>query len=163
MARPDLAVVADMDARIISESKVKPHLCRYLPETCLVDAAVAPEKEGTEDGLRHQVQYTVEDGLRVGGDDVAAFTETPCNRVQEPEGESPDTADEEGTVDVGADGFCVIVRDPADAVSDEQQGDAAEGEVRPLEQVSPVLVVDAHDDVPCNSKQRELQPARSQS
>ena len=93
---------------------------------------MAPEEEGTKDGLRHQVQDTVEDGLRVGGDDVAAFTETPCNWVQEPEGQSPDAADEEGTMDVRADGFCVIVCHPADVVSDEQQGDAAKGEVRPL-------------------------------
>lgn len=52
-----------------------------LPEAVGVDAAVAPNEESTEHGLGQQIQDTVEDRLRVRRDDVAAFTETPCNWV----------------------------------------------------------------------------------
>lgn len=42
-------------------------------------------------------------------------------------------------MNVGTDGFGVVVRDPADVVDDEHQSNATEGEIRPLWQVSYVL------------------------
>lgn len=38
-----------------------------------VDVAMAPEEESTEDGLGHDVENTVEDGLGVGRDNVATL------------------------------------------------------------------------------------------
>lgn len=40
-------------------------------ETRGVNVAVAPEEEGTEDGLGEEVEDAVEDGFAVGSNDVA--------------------------------------------------------------------------------------------
>ena len=42
-------------------------------EASWVDVAVAPEEEGTEDGLGEEVEDAVEDGFAIGGDDVAIW------------------------------------------------------------------------------------------
>ena len=139
MARANLAVVADMDAVVTSQSdepSITPpppdlHVID-LPKTIWINPTVAPNQKRTKDRLGQQVQDTVKDGLGVRRDDVAAFTEAPGDGIDEPEGEGPDAADEEGAVDVRADGFGVIVGYPADVVADEKEGDAAEGEVGPL-------------------------------
>ena len=93
---------------------------------------MAPDEKSTENRLRHQIQDAVEDSLRVWRDDVATLTETPCDRVQAPEGESPNTTDEEGAVHIGAESLGVLTCDPTYIVGDEEEGDAAEDEVRPL-------------------------------
>jgi hypothetical protein len=42
-------------------------------EASWVNVLVAPKEESAENGLGHDVQDAVEDGFRVGSDDVAAF------------------------------------------------------------------------------------------
>jgi hypothetical protein len=54
-------------------------------KTGRVNTAVTPDEKSTEDGLGDQVEDTVEDGLRVGRDDVATLADTPGERVQDPE------------------------------------------------------------------------------
>lgn len=101
-----------------------------------VDVAVAPEEERTEDGLGHDVEDTVEDGLGVGGDDVAALAETPGDRVHEPEEHGPAATDQEGARDVFAESGGVLACHPDHLPEDEEEGHHAEDEVSPLVGVS---------------------------
>lgn len=73
-----------------------------------VDVAVAPDEESTEDGLSAEVENTVENGFRVGGDNVATFAETPRNWVETPEEEGPATTEEEALANVGVDAVSVL-------------------------------------------------------
>lgn len=59
-----------------------------------VDVAVTPEEEGAKDGLGQDIQDPVEDGFRVRSDDISTLTETPGDRVEEPQEDGPYTADE---------------------------------------------------------------------
>lgn len=64
-----------MDERItivVLDSKAK---------TSRVNVPVSPNKESTEDGLRQEVQDTVEDSFRIGGNQVASLADAPCNWV----------------------------------------------------------------------------------
>jgi hypothetical protein len=53
-------------------------------KTGRVDTPVSPDKQRTKDGLRQEIQDTVEHSLRVRRDDIATFANTPSNRVQDP-------------------------------------------------------------------------------
>lgn len=95
----------------------------------------------------------VEDSLAVGGDDVAALGQTwsssqllfffewterggdgltPCDWVQAPQEDGPDTADDIGAVDVSTERLGVGTTLEDHRVGDEQERDAAEGEETPL-------------------------------
>ena len=49
------------------------------------DVAVAEEQQETKDGLGDDVENTVEDGFRVGMDDITTFAKTPSDGVEEPD------------------------------------------------------------------------------
>lgn len=97
-----------------------------------VDVAVTPKEEETEDRLGEDIEDTVEHSLGVGSDDVATFTETPRDRVQEPQENGPATADQEGAGDIVTEGSRVLARHPGDLPGDEEEGNAAEDKVSPL-------------------------------
>lgn len=97
-----------------------------------IDVAMTPEEKGTETWLGEYVENAVEDGLRVGRDDVASFTETPCNWVQEPQRDGPDAAESIYFADVGTDGACVPPTLEDNGPSDEQESEAAEDKVSPF-------------------------------
>ncbi len=63
----DIVVVADVET-----------------ESGRFNAAVAPNKESTEDWLREDVENTVEDSLGVGSDNVTTLAKTPSNRIEKP-------------------------------------------------------------------------------
>jgi hypothetical protein len=50
-----------------------------------VDVAVAPGAKSPEARLGEKVEDAVEDGLRVGRYDVAAFAKTPSYRIKDPQ------------------------------------------------------------------------------
>lgn len=61
----------------------------YVPnaesKTGRINIAMAPKKQGAKHRLGKEVENAVEDGLRVGRNDIASFTDTPGNRVENPE------------------------------------------------------------------------------
>lgn len=101
-------------------------------KTTRVNVAVAPEKQGSKDGFRENIQDTVEDGLRVRSDDVATLRQTPGNGIEEPQEDGPNTAGEESLVDVGAESESVFAGSPGDGPGNPEEGNAAKGEVSPL-------------------------------
>ena len=101
---------------------------------------MTPEKESTEDRLSHDVQNTVEDGFRIRRDNVTALGKSPGDWVQEPEEDSPDTTDQVYFRDIWANGSGVLARGPGDGPGDPEEGNAAEGEVTPLVDISEMCV-----------------------
>lgn len=97
-----------------------------------VDATVTPDEESTEDGLSEQVKDTVEDGLRVRGNDVATLTKTPGKRVQDPEESGERTANGEGLANIAAKSVGVTASLPDKNPDNVEEGSAAEGKVAPL-------------------------------
>lgn len=113
-------------------------------QTLNVDVAMAPDEESTETScsrsaevkssclveltLREDVQYAVEDGLGVTGNDIATLRETPRNRVQEPEADSPDTDNGVGSQDICSNRTGIGATLEDDGVCDEEEGNRAEGE-----------------------------------
>ena len=63
-------------------------------ETSRVNVAMTPKQKGAEDWLSEEVENAVEDSLGVRRDDVATFADTPRDRVEEPEEDGEDTADQ---------------------------------------------------------------------
>ena len=102
------------------------------PQSGGVNVPVAPDQKRAEHRLRQQIQDPVEDGLGVGSDDVSTLRKTPCDRVEEPEEDGPDTTHRVGPRDVGADGGGVFARGPGYSPGNPQEGDTAEGEKAPL-------------------------------
>ena len=133
-----------------ADTRVDARVADVEAETGDVDVAVAPDEEGAEDGLGHDVEDAVEDSLGVGGDDVAALGQAPGDRVQEPQENGPHAADEVDLGDVGAEGAGVGAAFEDDlgfvrmgkgglgvvgklySPGDEEEGNAAEGVVSPL-------------------------------
>ncbi len=103
-----------------------------------VDVAMTPEEKGTEHRLGQDIKDTVEDGLGIGGDDVAAFAETPGDRVEEPEEDGPAAADEVDARDVGTDVGGMLASYPGYLPGDEDECYHAEGEEAPLNDDSQV-------------------------
>lgn len=90
---------------------------------------MSPDEQSAEDGFRKQIQNAVEDGLRVGRDDVAALTETPSDWVEEPEECGHSAADEEGAADVLSELVSTAARVDRKRVGDDEERNAAEDEV----------------------------------
>jgi len=97
-----------------------------------VDVAVAPDEESTEDRLGQEIQDTVEDSLRVRGEDVSTLRKSPGDWVDEPKEDGPASTEEVGTVDFATDGSGVLATDDDDVVGDEEESSTAEDEVTPL-------------------------------
>lgn len=97
-----------------------------------VNIAVTPKKESTKDGLCKNIQNTVEDGLRVRCDDVAALGKAPGDGVQEPEEDGPDAANQVSSGNFGTKCNCVFTGGPSNGPSNPKECNKAEGEVSPL-------------------------------
>jgi hypothetical protein len=97
-----------------------------------VDIAMAPEEESAKDGLGEEVQNTVEDSFGVRRDNVPAFAHAPSDRVQEPETNSPKTANSVNPVDIGTEITSMATSIENDGPSDEEEGNNTEDEVTPL-------------------------------
>lgn len=97
-----------------------------------VNVTVPPKKKSTEDRLGTDVENTIEDSFRIWRDNVAALGETPSNWIQEPEENSPDTADSVGLGNVIAKWSRVSASDDGDRVGNPQEGDATESVVTEL-------------------------------
>jgi hypothetical protein len=54
-------------------------------ELLKLDVAVAPDQERAEDGLGEEVKNTVEYSFAVRRNDITTLTDTPCDRVDDPE------------------------------------------------------------------------------
>lgn len=94
-------------------------------DRCRVDIAVAPNEKSTENRLSDEVEDAVEDGLRVGRDDVATLAETPGNGVQEPQECGQGAAVCEALANFGAVAGRVTASFPDELVKDVEQSDAA--------------------------------------
>ena len=97
---------------------------------------MSPEEERTKHRLRHDIQNTIEHGLRIRRNDVSTLRKSPRDWVQKPEEDGPDTADEVRTVDVRANHGGVLARGPGYRPGDPKESNAAEGVVAPLSHVS---------------------------
>ena len=93
---------------------------------------MAPEEESTEDRLGHDIEDTVEDGLRVRGNDIATLRQTPGDGVEEPEEDGPRTADKIGLADVGTERVGVFASSPGHGPGNPEESYAAKDEVAPL-------------------------------
>ena len=111
---------------------------------------MTPEEESTKYGFGHDVQDTIEDSFGIRRDNVTALGKSPGDRVQEPEEDSPDTADQVYFRDVWANSSSVLARGPGDSPGDPEEGNAAKGEVTPLRAVSGICVRQDGLSLPCN-------------
>lgn len=96
------------------------------------DIAMTPEQQESEARLRKNIQYTVENGLGVRADDVTALAQAPSDGVQEPQEDSPSTADRERLSNIGAESIGMSSGLEDDSPCDEQERSASEDEVSPL-------------------------------
>jgi hypothetical protein len=71
-------------------------------ETSWSDVAVPKDKKSTENRLREHVENAIEDGLGVRGYDIATFTKSPCDWVQDPEECRQRSAHEECAANIGS-------------------------------------------------------------
>jgi hypothetical protein len=94
-------------------------------KTRRVNALVAEEQERAEARLGQEVKHTVKDGFGVGRDDVATLTETPRNRVQDPQESSQAATHDEGALDIGAVVNGVTAGLPNELVYDVDESEAA--------------------------------------
>jgi hypothetical protein len=101
-------------------------------KTGRVNVTVTEDEESTEDRLGDQIKDTIEDSLRVGGDNVATLADTPGERVQDPEDSGERTAQGEATTDILAENIGVTTALPDEDPDDVEESKAAEGEVTPL-------------------------------
>ena len=101
-------------------------------ETGRVNATVTPDKESTEDRLSDQVEDTVEDSLGIGRDDVATLTNTPGDRVEDPEKSGERAAHGEAAADIFAEDIGVTATLPHEDPDNVEESNTAEDEVTPL-------------------------------
>lgn len=90
-----------------------------------VDVTVTPNQESTEAGLSEEVKDAVENGLRVGRNDVATLAESPGDGVQDPEEGGQRTAIQEGLLHLGTVVGGVLAGLEGEHVDDVKQRDAA--------------------------------------
>jgi hypothetical protein len=101
-------------------------------KTSGVDVPVSPDEESTEARLGQEIENTVEDGLRVGRDDVATLANSPRNRVQDPQESGERSAVEEGLLNITSVGAGMGARFPNQLVHDINERKTTEREVSPL-------------------------------
>jgi len=123
----------DSRATLLMHNRVRiPIVLDAQAQTSRVNVAVAPDQQRAKDRLSQEVQDAVEDGLRVGGDDVSALTKTPRDGVQDPQEGSQAAAHEEGALDIAAKKFRVQTGLPDELVDNVDEGKAAKGKVAPF-------------------------------
>lgn len=98
-----------------------------------IDIAMTPEEESAEHWLGHDVENTVEHSFRVWRDDVSSFRKSPCDGVQEPKEDGPNTANEVSSRDVCAKSGSVLASSPNNRPRNKEEGYVAEDEVSPLQ------------------------------
>jgi len=101
-------------------------------KTGRVDATVAPDEKSTEDRLGDQVEDTVEDSFRIGGDNIATLADTPGDRVEDPEKSGERAAHGEAAADILAENIGVTATFPDENPDNVKESNAAEDEVTPL-------------------------------
>lgn len=101
-------------------------------EASRVDVAVTKDEEGTKNGLREEIQNSVEDSLCIGRDDVATLAKTESNRIDHPENECQGTAHDENLANVAAKVAGVGTSLEDKQISNPKEGNAAKGEVSPF-------------------------------
>lgn len=94
---------------------------------------MTPKKESTKDGLCKNIQNTVEDGLGVRCDDVAALRKAPGDGIQEPEEDGPDADNQVSSGNIGAKCNCVFAGGPGNGPCNPKECNKAEGEISPLQ------------------------------
>lgn len=97
-----------------------------------INLVVAEDEQEAKDGLGEDIQDTVEDGLGVGVDDIAALGQAPGDRVQEPQEEGQHATLHERALDGSPKGIRMTATINGKLVGDEEEGGRAEGEVSPL-------------------------------
>lgn len=111
-----------------------------------VDASVPPDEQGSEDRFRQKVQDSVEDGLGIRGNDVAALTDAPGDRIHDPQEAGQGTAVQERTADVGAEKAGVPAGRPGEVIQNIKESNHAKGEVAPLVRRLDKCANQAYDD-----------------
>ncbi len=132
-------VVANIDYEVVRMSYIE-RVRVLTAKTGRLDIPVAPKEESTEYRLSHDVQNTVEDGFRIRRNNITALRKSPGDRVEKPEEDSPDTANQVYFRDIWANGSSVLARGPGDSPGDPEEGNATEGEVTPLIAISDICV-----------------------
>lgn len=90
------------------------------------------KENSSKDGLGQDIENTVEDGLRVGVDNVGSFADAPSDRVQEPEEEGPDTTNQECSVYIFTESHGVFPGRPDEVPCNGKESCHGEHEVTPL-------------------------------
>lgn len=93
---------------------------------------MSEEQKESESRFGEDVEDTVEDGLRVGVNDVATLGQTPGNGVEEPEEDGEDTTLEEGRLDGSTQSIGVAATVDNKLVDDKEEGEHAKDPVTPL-------------------------------
>lgn len=94
-------------------------------ETRWVNVAVTEDEQSTEDRLGEEVENAIEDGLRIGSNDVTSFRNTPGNGVDNPENGGEGTTHQEHATNILAQVVGVDAGFPGELVDDIDQGGAA--------------------------------------
>jgi hypothetical protein len=95
------------------------------PKMCWINVTVAKEKESSEYWLRKDIQNSIENRLRVWGNDVSTFANAPCNWVQTPEESSESTAHKICTADISTETVGVLAGLKSKLVDNVYESDAA--------------------------------------
>lgn len=107
-------------------------LARGETETGVVELGDGHDVDEAVDGLGEEIEDTVEDHLRGGGDDVSSIGDTPGDRVEEPEGREDDGRGHVGLVEVRAEASGRGATGTEEDDPDTDEGGATEGEESPL-------------------------------
>ena len=87
---------------------------------------MSPDQECRENRLRQEVKDTVEDSLRIWSNDISTFAEAPCDWVECPDGEGPDTSHQKCAMNVSTEGLCVLATCDSKLIEDCQHSETPE-------------------------------------
>jgi len=102
------------------------------PETSVVEAGDGDNVDEAIDGLGEEVEDTVEDHLGGRSDEVTSISDTPGDRVKEPESREDDGRGEVGLGEVGTETSGRGATGNEEHIPDDDEGSATEGEESPL-------------------------------
>lgn len=104
------------------------NLRRRKAEAGIVELGDGKDMDEREDGFREDVEHAVEDHFGIDRDDIAAFAESPRDRVQEPEEREDRGREQVGARETGAEAGGRGTGGDEEHVPDEDEGGAAKGE-----------------------------------
>lgn len=87
-------------------------------ETGGVDILMSPEENGSEHWLREEIQDSVEDGLRVGRDDVATLANAPCDGIADPHNKRDGATSEKDAADITSNAVDMDASFPGKLIND---------------------------------------------